>query len=157
MNVKTNLTIAVSAALVTSLPTTAFALTALEEWTPTARDSLSTVVKAWLGLMMLTNIASLAFVKNHVAARWVFAGFAISHVIVMFLWSQDVPVLAGQVSLLHLLFWTPGAIMLLKRRAEIKIPSTYGIWACVSLFFYVVSMSVDIPAAWTGVMHVLAS
>ena len=61
----------------------AHAVTALEEWNAAAREALATPVKVWLGLMMLTNIAAIGFLKNHVAARWVFAGFVISHGLVI--------------------------------------------------------------------------
>ncbi|MCG3269530.1 hypothetical protein [Yoonia sp. I 8.24] len=153
MNVKSNLTIAALAACFVLIPAVASALPALEEWNNVARLALPTYVKIWLGMMLLTNIAALAFVKKHVAARWVFVGFAISHAIGMFFWSKNIPVLAGQISLLHVVFWAPGAIMLLRRRAEIKIPTAYGIWACLSLFFYVGSMLVDIPAGLTAIKH----
>jgi len=100
----------------------AYAVTALEEWNAAARDALVTPVKVWLGLMMLTNIAAIGFLKNHVAARWVFAGFVISHGLVIAMSAQGMAVLAGQVSLFHIIFWTPGMIMLLRHRNEIQYP-----------------------------------
>lgn len=125
----------------------AFALSAMEEWNAAARDALPVRVKLWLGAMMLTNIAAIGFLRNHVAARWVFGGFIISHGLVMGMWAMGYTVIAGQVSLFHILFWTAGAIMLLRRRQEIQYPSAYGIWATLSLIFYSGSMIVDLRDA----------
>ncbi|MEP0068685.1 hypothetical protein [Pyruvatibacter sp.] len=127
----------------------AFALGALDEWNTAARDAMPLHIKAWLGLMMLNNLAALAFVKNHVAARWVFVGFFVSHMAVMVMWWQDITVLAGQVSLFHIIFWTPGAIAILATRREMRWPSAYGVWASLVLLFYVGSMLVDIGHALT--------
>lgn len=140
-----------------ALAPAAFALSALEPWDTAARDALATPVKIWLGLMMLTNIAAIGFLKNHVAARWVFAGFVISHGIVMVMWNQGMTVLAGQVSLFHVIFWTPGMLALLRYRNEIKIPSAYGIWASLSLIFYFGSMLIDIKDAFIYLQHALGA
>ena len=133
----------------------AHAVTALEEWNAAARDALATPVKVWLGLMMLTNIAAIGFLKNHVAARWVFAGFVISHGLVIAMSAQGVSVLAGQVSLFHIIFWTPGMLMLLRHRDEIQYPKAYGIWATLSLIFYFGSMIFDIPDASIYIQHLM--
>lgn len=131
------------------------ALSALDEWNAAARDALPVSVKVWLGLMMLTNIAALAFVRKHIAARWVFLGFLISHAIVMVMWAQGVQVLAGQVSLFHIIFWTPGAVALILKRAEMKLPSAYGLWAALSLVFYFGSMMIDVRDAFSFVTHLV--
>ena len=133
----------------------AHAVTALEEWNAAAREALATPVKVWLGLMMLTNIAAIGFLKNHVAARWVFAGFVISHGLVIAMSAQGMSVLAGQVSLFHIIFWTPGMIMLLRRRSEIQYPKAYGIWATLSLIFYFGSMIFDVRDASIYIQHLL--
>jgi len=133
----------------------AYAVTALEEWNAAARDALATPVKVWLGLMMLTNIAAIGFLKNHVVARWVFAGFVISHGLVIAMSAQGMSVLAGQVSLFHIIFWTPGMIMLLRRRNEIQYPKAYGIWATFSLIFYFGSMIFDVRDAFIYIQHLM--
>lgn len=135
----------------------AFAIEALDLWDHASRLALATPVKIWLGLMMLTNIAALAFVKKHVAARWVFAGFFLSHFTGILILMLGKTLLAGQVSLLHVIFWTPGMIALLRNRRDIKIPSAYGIWALLSLTFYFVSMVFDIPDALTFIQHLTTS
>lgn len=133
----------------------AYALSATEEWDAAARAALPLHIKVWLGAMMLTNVAAIGFLKNHVAARWVFGGFVVSHGLVMVMWAMGQTVLAGQVSLFHILFWTPGAIMLLRRRSEIQYPSAYAIWATLSLIFYLGSMVVDVRDATFFIQHAL--
>lgn len=125
----------------------ASALGALDKWDDAARLALPVHIKVWLGAMLLTNIATIGFLKNHIAARWVFAGFVVSHGIVMAMWAMDTSVLAGQVSLFHIVFWTPGAFMLLRHRRDIQYPSAYAIWATLSLIFYAGSMFIDVQDA----------
>ncbi|MEP1142648.1 MAG: hypothetical protein ABJH52_02920 [Henriciella sp.] len=133
----------------------AFAISALDEWNNETRIALATPVKIWLGLMMLTNIAALGFLKNHVASRFVFAGFVLSHAVGAVMVMQGMGLLAGQVSLLHVIFWTPGMIFLILHRAEIKLPSAYGVWAILSLTFYFGSMIFDVPDAIAFIQHAL--
>jgi len=74
------------------------ALAATDPWDAAAREAMPIYLKIWLGLMMLNNLAATAFLKNHVPARWWFAGFVISHGIVVVMGMQDITVYAGQVS-----------------------------------------------------------
>lgn len=139
----------------TTLTPDAVALAAMDEWNAAARAALPIQIKLWLGAMMLTNVAAIAFLKNHIAARWVFGGFVISHVLVMVMWASGQTVFAGQVSLFHILFWTPGAIVLLRRRQEIDHVSAYAVWAALSLIFYFGSMIVDVRDAFSFVQNML--
>lgn len=134
----------------------AFAIDALDEWDNAARQALSTPIKIWLGLMVLTNIATNAFLKKHIAARWVLAGFILSHLVGALMVLQGMHLLAGQVSLLHIIFWTPGMIALIRHRQEIELPSAYGIWAMLSLIFYFGSMFFDVPDALTFLQNLMA-
>lgn len=134
----------------------AYALSATDEWNAAARAALPVHIKLWLGAMMLTNLAAIGFLKNRVASRWVFGGFVVSHGLVMVMWAMGETVLAGQVSLFHIIFWTPGAIMLLQRRSEIQYPSAYAIWATLSLIFYFGSMVFDVRDATLFIQHALA-
>ena len=136
----------------------AVALGALEAWDNAARDNLPTNVKAWLGMMLLVNVSAVFFIWRHQAARWVFAGFITSHAIVVaYFWQRDIVLLAGQVSLLHIIFWTPGFIALILKRSEIIFPKPYAIWACLSIFFYLGSMTIDVKDAVIYLNHVLSN
>ncbi|MEM9178476.1 MAG: hypothetical protein AAGA89_02135 [Pseudomonadota bacterium] len=138
------------------LASEAYALSATDEWNNAARIALPIHIKVWLGGMMLTNLAAIGFVKNHLAARWVFAGFVISHGVVILMAATGQIILAGQVSLFHIIFWTPGAIMLLRCRSEIQYPSAYAIWATLSLIFYFGSMIFDVRDALLFIRYMLA-
>lgn len=136
----------------------AHAVGALEHWDDAARHALPLHIKLWLGAMLLCNISALFFVKNHKAARWVFGGFFFSHVLVILgFWGTNTPVLAGQVSLFHIIFWTPGVYMLWRYRDEIKGLKPYAIWAPLSALFYIGSMSIDIKDAALYILHALAT
>lgn len=125
---------------------------ALELWNNEARLSLPTWLAVWLGFLALTFVASILFAWRYPAARWVLAGFIGSHVAVVLIESTDGMVLrAGLVSLLHVIFWTPGLIALIAYRDAIKPPTPYGIWASALLFVYAVAFIFDIRDAivWT--------
>lgn len=117
---------------------------ALEVWNMETRNSLPPWMKVWLVCMLIANLASIAFVKNHIAARWVLGAFVLSHLwIGVFEATGIYAVQGGLVSLGHIVFWAPAIYALFKYRAEIRPPSAYGIWACIILFFYAVSLIFD--------------
>ena len=136
----------------------AASLTALDSWDTAARDALPGHVKIWLMLMMLNNLAAIAFLKNHVAARWIFGGFVLSHLLVILgFWKTGTSILAGQVSLFHIIFWTPGIYMLWRKREEIKWVTPYAVWACLAIIFYLGSMTVDVKDAVIFLRHAIAN
>ncbi|MEM6536993.1 MAG: hypothetical protein AAF668_04615 [Pseudomonadota bacterium] len=122
---------------------------ALVDWNMEARRNLPLHLKAWLGAMVLANAASILFVRKHIAARWVLGAFIVSHTWLAVLEITGLyTVQGGLVSLGHILVWAPAIIALLKYRSEIALPSAYGIWACVMLFFYGVSLAFDFRDAF---------
>ena len=132
---------------------------ALEEWNMETRLSLPRYLQVWLlGALLPTHLASVFFVRNHMAARWVLGGFFLSH-----LWLTIVEVTGaftvhgGLVSLGHIIFWSPAIYALYRYRPEIKFPSAYGFWACVMLFIYGVSMIFDFRDAVIWINARLAS
>ncbi|MEM6411103.1 MAG: hypothetical protein AAF683_06175 [Pseudomonadota bacterium] len=121
---------------------------ALQDWNMEARRNMPLPMKVWLGGMMIANLASLFFIKNHIAARWVAGAFVVSHAWVAVLEGTGIyAVQGGQVSLGHIIFWAPAIYALYRYRDEIRLPSAYGIWACVMIFFYSVSLVFDIRDA----------
>lgn len=121
---------------------------ALGVWDDNARSAKSTSMMIWLGFLALTFFASAIFVWNHAPARWVLAGFIASHVAAAPIEnSEDMVLRAGLVSLLHLVFWTPGLVALLSNQPDIKPTSAYGIWASILLFVYAVAFTFDIRDA----------
>lgn len=118
---------------------------ALEMWNNDARANLPTWMMAWLGFLALTFLSSVIFAWNHVPARWVLAGFVGSHVATIAIENTEGMVLrAGLVSLLHVVFWTPGLVSLLSNQSDIRFNSAYGIWASILLFVYAVAFTFDI-------------
>ena len=127
---------------------------ALEAWNMETRLSLPLYLKIWLlGVLLPAHLASVFFLRDHIAARWVLGGFFCSH-----LWLTIVEVTGaftvqgGLVSLGHIIFWSPAIYALYRYRSEIRLPSVYGIWACTMLFVYAVSMAFDVrdAAIWIG-------
>jgi hypothetical protein len=132
----------------------AAAFYALEAWNMDTRRSLPIGLQIWLlGVLLPTFLASVFFVKEHMAARWVLAGFVCSHLWLTVVEVTDAfPVQGGLVSLGHIVFWSPAIYALYRYRSEIKLPSAYGIWACMMSFVFAVSMIFDIrdAAIWIG-------
>ena len=118
---------------------------ALNLWNNDARANLPVWMMVWLGFLALTFLAAAIFSWNHVAARWVLAGFIASHVVTIAVEStQGVVLRAGLVSLLHVVFWAPGLVAMLADQAQLKFSSAYGIWASALLFVYAVAFTFDI-------------
>ncbi|MEL6728889.1 MAG: hypothetical protein AAFP81_07205 [Pseudomonadota bacterium] len=122
---------------------------ALEDWNMEARRNMPLVMKIWLGAMLLTNLAAVFFVRKHVAARWVLGAWLFSHAWIAIVEGTGVyTVQGGLVSLGHIIVWAPAIYALYRYRAEIKLPSVYGIWASLMLFFYGVSLIFDVRDAF---------
>ena len=122
---------------------------ALEAWNMDTRMDLPIGLQVWLlGVLLPTFLSSVFFVKEHMAARWVLGGFFCSH-----LWLTIVEVTGaftvqgGLVSLGHIVFWSPAIYALYRYRSEVKLPSAYGIWACMVSLVFGVSMIFDVRDA----------
>lgn len=118
---------------------------ALDDWNMATRNALPTYIKIWLGSMLIAHFSSIFFVRNHTPARWVLGGFVLSHAWVAYAeYSGVINLKAGMVSLGHILFWIPALLSFYRNRTDIKLPSAYGIWACVMFFFYTISLTIDV-------------
>jgi hypothetical protein len=102
---------------------------ALWIWNNDARRSLPPGLLAWLGFLVLTCLASAFFVVNHFAARWLLGGFIASHAIVFRLPSLRVTVRRGLVSLLHVLCWSPGWVLVIFDTDGRGDDMLYRIWS----------------------------
>lgn len=131
----------------------AFALSALDPWNAETREALALPVKVWLGLMLINNLASLFFLRRFKAPRWVFGGWFVSHGTGLILMLLGFEFVVGQVSILHIICWTPGGIALFLLRDDIRTGSTaYRVWAILACLFYLGSMAFDVPDALTYLM-----
>ena len=102
----------------------------LRIWNNAARLSLSWKLMIWLTFLLATFISSIAFITTHSAPRWILGGFIASHLIVFCLsaWPQFV-LRIGMVSLLHVLCWTPGYLLMLADRHNSATNLPYTIWS----------------------------
>jgi len=126
---------------------------ALQEWNMETRLGAPLALKIWLGSMLVANLASVFFLRRHVPARWVLGAFVVSHLWITYAEATGAFVVyGGMVSLGHIIFWTPAILSLLRHRDQIVLPSRYGIWACIMLGFYGISLIFDVRDAgyWIG-------
>ena len=102
----------------------------LRVWNNAARLSLPWKLKLWLAFLLATFLGSAAFVVTYNAPRWVLGGFIASHLIVFCLsaWPKFV-LRIGMVSLLHVLCWTPGYVLMLADRQGQLTNLPYTIWS----------------------------
>jgi hypothetical protein len=90
----------------------------------------SAPMKVWLAWMFAANFASVFFLRR-VPARWVLAAMAanvVSMQLLLRLYGTG-----HQLSLPHIVFWTPLLIYLFIRRNSLLAWSPFGVW-CVLLF-----------------------
>ena len=100
---------------------------ALLVWDNHARLSLPPILATWLGFLVVVCLASVFFVRDHTAARWVLGGFIASHVIVFTLPAiSNFTIRRGFVSLVHVIFWSPGLITTLLDTAGRQLSPTYA-------------------------------
>jgi hypothetical protein len=127
---------------------------ALRPWNNAARKALPRGVLAWLGLLVSVYLASGFFVTEHLAARWVLGGFVVSHVIVfagpaLF---KSFQLRAGTVSLLHVLCWTPGLILVLGDLIG-GVGGAYAVWAWALALVTAIAFFFDIRDSAVLIKH----
>ena len=115
---------------------------ALWIWDNESRRSLTPGILAWLFFLVGTVVAALPF-RDSPAARWLFGGFVISHVVVFGLGIVGATVRRGLVSLTHLVFWGPGWLMLLQARMSVESHSLFALWSSVCILIVGVSFLFD--------------
>jgi len=121
---------------------------ALEIWDNAARLGLPAPLKVWLGLLVLSFLASLFFVRRHRAARWVAGGFMFSHLLVVLIEVADLVTLrTGLVSVTHVLGWTPALVAVVRDLPRAPVRSRYGAWCRVIVFFIGASLIFDVRDA----------
>jgi hypothetical protein len=117
----------------------------LRIWDNQARLSLSKGLVLWLACLVLTCLASVLFVRDHIPARWLLSGFVLSHLIVF----ASPPVFKntwriGQVGLLHILCWGPGGIFVLfDVTGSTMRPLNYSIWGSTLTLVLIIAFVFD--------------
>lgn len=126
---------------------------ALEIWDNAARLALPIWLKAWLGFLALSFLASLAFVRTERTARIVLASFVASHLGLVVLGLAGVTIRTGLVSLAHIVAWTPGLIALLRTIPTTESGSRFGLWCRTVAAVIIVAFVFDLRDAGSYLYH----
>ncbi|MEM9669294.1 MAG: hypothetical protein AAF950_10255 [Pseudomonadota bacterium] len=112
-------------------------------------------VRAWVFIMLGAFALGLLFVWKRLEARVVVGGFILGIVSMILLQSAfGIPPLSGFIALMHLIFWTPGLILLLQRRTFLSERSLYGAWTGLMTFVILFSFVFDIRDAAIYLDHI---
>ncbi len=113
-------------------------------------------VQLWVGFMMMTFIAGIFFVKNHMIARWV-VGCMIAGMIFAIIAGRvfGMPYYSGFIALIHVVFWSPALYQLLSKRPFAGPRSAFSIWSAVITFVICFSFIFDIRDAVIYLSNVL--
>ena len=113
-------------------------------------------VQIWLPILLASFILGLFFVRSRVEARWVvgcvIAGFVAMGILMA---GFGMPQLSGFIALMHLIFWTPALIVLLKRRTFLSESSLYAKWTGLVTATILFSFIFDIRDAAIYLDHIL--
>ena len=115
-------------------------------------------VQVWIGIMAMSFLAGVLFVKNHPPARWLFGGFIAGIVFsqIAFPMFNLLP-LSGLVALVHIVFWSPGLYKLIRERAFLGPLNAYSIWAGWIVLVVLFSFFFDFRDAAIYLNHMLLS
>jgi len=114
-------------------------------------------LRLWLLAMAITFFASVLFVRKHGPARAVLAGFVLTLAFSkLILPALGVTTYSGLVALLHLGFWTPGLVLLLRERfARAPAPPLYRAWSWLIIAVISISFVFDVRDGARYLMHAL--
>jgi hypothetical protein len=129
---------------------------ALQLWNETAMNNAPQWLNIWLSVLVGSFALGLLFVWRHVAARWLVGGFILMVLFVLFI----APILelmpfSGLFALLHIIFWMPGFLILLKERPFLNGFSFYGLWGGLITVVILISFVFDLPNAAIYLDHIL--
>ncbi|MEM7661686.1 MAG: hypothetical protein AAF292_05515 [Pseudomonadota bacterium] len=114
-----------------------------------------TWVRIWIIFMLASFAAGLLFVRRRIEARMVVGGFVLGMLALMVLQGAfGLPPISGFIALIHLIAWTPGLIVLLRRRTFLKERSLYGAWTGLITAVILFSFVFDIRDAAIYLDHI---
>ena len=118
---------------------------ALEIFDAEGQANSPTWVKIWIVIMLASFASGLLFVWKRIEARWVVGGFLLGLGLLAILTElMGLVPLSGLIALIHLIFWTPGLIILLRRRTFLSERSLYGVWTGLMTLVILFSFLFDI-------------
>lgn len=128
---------------------------ALELFDAEGQANSPTWVKIWLPIMLGTFALGLVFVWKRIEARWVVGCVIAGFVAMAILFGGlGMPQLSGFIALMHLVFWTPALVVLLRRRTFLKERSLYGAWTGLVTAVILFSFIFDIRDAAIYLDHI---
>lgn len=129
---------------------------ALEVFDAEGMENSPAWVRAWIAFMMLTFLVGLGFAFRQIQARWIM-GFILSGFVTLGVFTQGLgwPQISGFIAVLHLVFWTPALIILLRNRTFLKERTWFARWTGVITFVILFSFIFDIRDAAIYLDHVL--
>lgn len=129
---------------------------ALQIWDDVAMKTAPPIIKGWLVVLLGSFALGLLFIWRHVAARWLVGGFVLMMVFGVFaIPALNLVPLSGLIALLHLVFWTPGLLLMLKERPFLKGFSFYSVWAGIITLVIIISFVFDIRDTAIYLDHML--
>ncbi len=129
---------------------------ALQVWNSEGSDNLPLGLIIWLAALQIVLVSSVLFVRHHVAARWLLAGYVSRYVVGAALINFELAtMLAGLSALMHVVFWMPGFVLLCIRRPIMQDRSVFAIWASLATVMIFISFIFDFRDAATYLGHVL--
>lgn len=129
---------------------------ALEVWNAEAMTNSPQAVKVWLSIMLVSFALGLLFVWKKVEARWAVGGFVLGLLVTKYVLPMTgLVIFSGLVALVHLIFWTPALVILLKKRRFLKEHSLYAYWCGLITLVIIISFVFDLRDAAIYLAHML--
>ncbi len=122
--------------------------------------TVPTWVKIWLVLLMGSFAVGLFFIRRHSVARWTTIGFVLSSFFFgTFNQILGFPMLGGSLAMMHLIFWTPALIILLKEKPfnNPHKPRPFRVWSGAITAAILFSFMFDIIETYTYLKHWLVN
>ncbi len=115
--------------------------------TPTSEmmEAMPAYVGQWMIWLMVIGISALILSFKKIEARYI-AGAYICSILAGFIVGRIVGAENyhyGSISLLHVIFWTPAVVAILRRLKSINFKSFYGVWLILALATMIFSLVYD--------------
>lgn len=130
---------------------------ALEVFDEAGMSAMPLWIKLWLGLLVLTFLSALFFVRKHLVAQLAIAGFVLSFFATSIIFGAlGLPFLSGSIAIGHIIFWTPALVLLLLRRPFLdgRKGQLFRIWSGLMTFVILFSFIFDVRDAISYISHV---
>ena len=133
---------------------------ALQLWNSEAMSSAPMGLKIWLAILGVTLLSSLFFIKSSNPSRILLIGFISSLSVTKWLApAVGIETLSGFVGLCHLLFWSPGWVLLIREKLKPNNESkrkVYLAWSWIAITVISISYFFDLRDGFTYLSFILS-